>query len=107
MFLPTSNPDSAALYALAAGGFVVGAKATAYLSGYLTSKVAQSKLIEYLAVENPHLLAVSVHPGMVETKIFRGSGADPKMLPMDTGMLLEWAFLLLRLHFCSLFHDVE
>lgn len=86
-FLPTANPKRACLYTFAAGGFVFGAKATAYLSGYLTSKIAQSKLIEYLAVENANLFAVSVHPGMVDTKVFRGAGADPAKLPMDTERL--------------------
>jgi hypothetical protein len=35
-----------------------------------------------------HILTSSqVHPGMVDTGIFRGSGADPSQLPMDTGKL--------------------
>ncbi|PVI01574.1 NAD(P)-binding protein [Periconia macrospinosa] len=86
-FLPTANPKRASLFTLAAGGFVFGAKATAYLSGYITSKVTQSKLTEYLAAENPNLFAVSVHPGMVDTKVFRSSGADPAKLPIDTERL--------------------
>jgi hypothetical protein len=31
------------------------------------------------------LFACAVHPGMVDTGIFRGSGADPSQLPMDSG----------------------
>ena len=84
-FIPTANPTTAAIYALTAGAFVFPAKSTVYLSGYLTSKLAQTKLIEYLAVENPNLFCVSVHPGMIDTAILRGSGADPAQLPMDKG----------------------
>ena len=63
----------------------MGAKPTAYLSGYFTSKLAQAKMIEYLTVENPSLFAVAVHPGMVDTAMLKRSGADPKSLPMDDG----------------------
>jgi short-subunit dehydrogenase len=60
-------------------------KHTPYISAYLSSKVAQVKVMEFLAAENPELFICSVHPGMVDTNILRGSGADPKQLPMDTG----------------------
>jgi NAD(P)-dependent dehydrogenase (short-subunit alcohol dehydrogenase family) len=83
-FAPTANPTTAAIYALTAGALVFPAKTTAYLSGYISSKFAQIRLIEYLAAENPNLFCVSVHPGMVDTEIFRGSGANKDELPMDT-----------------------
>jgi hypothetical protein len=55
------------------------------ISGYLTSKLAQIKTLEFLAAENPKLFVCSVHPGMIETSIFLKSGATPDALPMDTG----------------------
>lgn len=36
-------------------------------SAYNCSKLAQAKLLEHLAAENPDLYVVSVHPGVVET----------------------------------------
>ncbi|KAF1831500.1 NAD(P)-binding protein [Decorospora gaudefroyi] len=85
-FIPNAKPG-AALYTITAGAAVMPPAYTPGLSGYLTSKIAQSKVVQFLAVENPHLFACSVHPGMVETGIFRGSRADPAMLPMDTAEL--------------------
>ncbi|CAI6331435.1 unnamed protein product [Periconia digitata] len=93
LFLPTAAPppsDSnpgAIIYAMGAGGFAFGAKITATLSAYLVSKIAQTKLIEYIAAENPGVAAITVHPGMVDTAVFRGAGADPAKLPMDTANL--------------------
>jgi NAD(P)-dependent dehydrogenase (short-subunit alcohol dehydrogenase family) len=84
-FVPNAH-SGAAVYAMTAGSLVLPANFTPTLSGYLTSKLAQVKIMEYLAVENPDLFVCSVHPGMVDTKIFRGSGASPDQLPMDTGM---------------------
>ncbi|KAF1953535.1 NAD(P)-binding protein [Byssothecium circinans] len=85
-FVPNAKAG-AAVYAIAAGALVLPPKLTPYLSGYLTSKLAQLKVMEYLAAENPDLFVCSVHPGMVDTKIFRGSGASPDQLPMDTATL--------------------
>jgi NAD(P)-dependent dehydrogenase (short-subunit alcohol dehydrogenase family) len=55
------------------------------LSGYFTSKVAQNKIIEFLAVENPGIFFCAVHPGVVETKIFRDAGLDKQNMPVDSG----------------------
>ncbi|KAF2114594.1 hypothetical protein BDV96DRAFT_101545 [Lophiotrema nucula] len=82
-FVPTATALGAAVYAISSGALVLPTKATAYLSTYLSSKVAQVKVMEYLAVENPNLFVCSVHPGMVETKIFSASGTKPEQLPMD------------------------
>lgn len=86
-FVPKANPG-AAVFGVTAGALVLPSKLTPYISGYLTSKIAQVKILEYLAAENPDLFVASVHPGMVDTKIFRGSGATPDQLPMDTGAYL-------------------
>jgi NAD(P)-dependent dehydrogenase (short-subunit alcohol dehydrogenase family) len=82
-FIPNAKPG-ACLYSLTAGAALLPPAYTPGLSGYLTSKLTQSKIVEFLAAENPDLFACSVHPGMVDTGIFRGSGADPTQLPMDT-----------------------
>lgn len=84
-FLPTANPSGAAVYALTAGAFALPAKYTAGLSAYLSSKLAQVKIMEYLAAENPNLFVCTLHPGMIETNIFKGSGAKAEDMPMDTG----------------------
>lgn len=55
------------------------------LSAYMTSKLAQTKMIEYLAAEQPNIIAATVHPGMVETEIFTKSGGRADKLPMDKG----------------------
>lgn len=83
-FIPTAKPG-AALYAITAGAFVMPPTYTPGLSGYLSSKVAQSKVMEFIAAENPDLFVCTVHPGMIETNVFRSSGADPSQLPIDDG----------------------
>lgn len=60
------------------------------LSAYMASKLAQTKLIEYLAAENPSIFAATVHPGMVETRIFTRSGAKAESLPMDKGAMSQF-----------------
>lgn len=83
-FIPKAK-SGAALYAITAGAYVMPPAYTPGLSGYLTSKVAQSKVLEFVAAENPNLFICTVHPGMIETDVFRSSGADPQQLPMDNG----------------------
>ena len=83
-FVPFANPSSAAIYAITTGVLAFPARVTAYVSGYVSSKMAQVRLMEYLAAENPNLFCVSVHPGMVDTRIFRAAGATPEHFPMDT-----------------------
>ncbi len=68
-----------------AGAIALPTKQVVGLSGYLTSKLAQIKTLEFLAAENPKMFVCSVHPGMIETDIFLKSGATPEMLPMDKG----------------------
>ena len=41
--------------------------------------------MEYLALENPNLFVCSIHPGMIETKLFQATGTKAEQLPMDTG----------------------
>ncbi|KAF2458350.1 hypothetical protein BDY21DRAFT_284214 [Lineolata rhizophorae] len=86
-FFPTANPERAAVMTVTAGAFFLPTKQVVGLSGYLVSKLAQVKMLEFLAAENPNMFFCNVHPGMIDTKIFRGSGATPDMLPMDTAQL--------------------
>lgn len=102
-FLPTANPARASILGVTAGAMALPTKQVAGLSGYLVSKLAQMKIMEYLAVENPNLFTASMHPGMVDTLIFRRSGATPDMLPMDTGQCNTFpppGFLFLQSHLC-------
>ncbi|OLN85285.1 Short-chain type dehydrogenase/reductase [Colletotrichum chlorophyti] len=86
-FLPTANPSHAAVIALTTGTTALPAAAVLGLSAYMASKLAQTKIIEFLAAENPNLFAVTLHPGMVETDIFKKSGAKAEALPMDKARL--------------------
>jgi NAD(P)-dependent dehydrogenase (short-subunit alcohol dehydrogenase family) len=83
-FIPKAQPG-AAFYTLPGGAAVLPPAYTPGLSAYLTSKLAQTKVLEFLSVENPELFFCAVHPGMIDTGIFRSSKADPSTLPMDTG----------------------
>ena len=71
------------------GALVFPPAGTPGLSAYLTSKLAMVKTLEFLAAENPSIFVASVHPGMVDTGIFRKSGAKPEMLPMDSGEFFD------------------
>lgn len=51
----------------------------------MASKLAQIKIVEHFASENPDIAAINFHPGFVDTDIFRRTGFDAAMLPMDTG----------------------
>ena len=84
-FLPTANKTHATMLGVIAGALVFPPASTPGLSAYLISKMAAVKTLEFLAVENPGVFIASVHPGMVDTGLFRKSGAAPEMLPMDSG----------------------
>lgn len=84
-FLPCANKVHATMLGVTAGALVFPPAGTPGLSAYLTSKIAAAKTLEYLAAENPSVFVASVHPGMIDTEIFRKSGATPEMLPMDSG----------------------
>ncbi|KAI0886857.1 putative NADP(+)-dependent dehydrogenase [Annulohypoxylon maeteangense] len=83
-FLPTANPSHTAILTLTSGMATAPAKNFVPLSSYMISKLAQVKLMEFLALEQPHIFAATVHPGMVDTDILRKSGGDPSRLPLDT-----------------------
>jgi short-subunit dehydrogenase len=85
VFLPTANPTHAALLGLTTGTVSLPTVMLPGLSAYISSKLAQVKLLEFLAAENPNVFVASVHPGMVETAVFTKSGAKAEALPMDKG----------------------
>ena len=96
-FLPSANPSHATILALTTGTTALPPSMVPGLSAYMASKLAQTKLIEHAAAENPHIFAATVHPGMVETGIFRRSGAKAESLPMDKGAMSQY-LLNLQLH---------
>ncbi|RYP05423.1 hypothetical protein DL765_009839 [Monosporascus sp. GIB2] len=50
-------------------------------------ELAVSKIMEFLAHENPDIFFASIHPGIVDTDMFRKAGVTPDMMPMDTPRL--------------------
>ena len=54
-------------------------------SAYVTSKIAQVKLLEHVAAENPDVFVVSVHPGVINTAIVDHSGLETKGFLFDDG----------------------
>lgn len=84
-FMPFAEPSHATVLSLVTGMAALPAKNLPSLSSYLASKLAQTKVIEFLSVENPNIFAATIHPGIVETAIFKKSGADSTKLPMDKG----------------------
>ncbi|TAQ86939.1 hypothetical protein B7494_g4736 [Chlorociboria aeruginascens] len=86
-FLPTADPSQAAILGVTSDVSLMPAAYLPGLSSYVASKLAQAKVYEFLAAENPHIFVATIHPGMIETKNFNRTGADPKNLPMDTVQL--------------------
>lgn len=89
VFLPTANPEHAAIIGIATAVMAFSSQSTAGGSAYFTSKLALIKLMEYLAAENPKVFTAAIQPGMHETDCFRKSLADPKLLPMDKSKFLH------------------
>ncbi|KAK8119870.1 NADP(+)-dependent dehydrogenase [Apiospora kogelbergensis] len=85
--LPKASQSNASFLTMAAGGIQFPTEMLVGNSAYLVSKLALSKTTEFLAAENTNIFFASVHPGMVDTKIFRASGATPEMVPTDTPQL--------------------
>lgn len=71
-FLP-SRKASASIIGINAGMIQVpvGAGPSAGTSAYTSSKLAQVKIVEFLAAENPDVFAASVHPGVVVTDLMK------------------------------------
>lgn len=84
--LPKASRNAAVLTYIG-GSLVFPTQMLVGLSGYLVAKMALVKTMEYLAHENPDVFFSAVHPGMVDTDIFRKSGATPDTLAMDSPKL--------------------
>ena len=84
-FLPTVNPSHAAILGVVTGAASLPPAMLPGLSAYIGSKLALVKFLEFIAAENPNLFVASVHPGLVETDVFRKSGAKADAMPMDNG----------------------
>lgn len=62
-------------------------------ASYATSKIAQAKLYEYVAAENPRMRCYSIHPGVVKSEMSRKSvsmapsGKENPFEPWDDGEL--------------------
>ncbi len=78
-FLPRATPNA---YIINISSGVVHFPAIPGLSGYATSKLAGTKLLDFVQAENPSLTVFNVHPGVVLTDINIKSGIPA----MDDGM---------------------
>lgn len=58
------------------------------LSAYISSKTALAKLLEFAAAKYPNIFIAAVHPGTIDTAMFRKSGPQPESFPMDNGQLI-------------------
>lgn len=83
-FLATADSASAAILGITSDTSLLPPSFLPGLSAYVTTKLAQAKVYEFLAAENPNIFVATVHPGMIDTNNFRASGATPDNLPMDT-----------------------
>lgn len=89
-FLPTANSTHAAILGVTTGMSGLPASMLPGLSGYIASKLAAAKALEFLASEHENIFVANVHPGIVDTEVSRKAGADPGVLPMDKGACLSF-----------------
>lgn len=54
-------------------------------SAYSASKLAQTRIGETFAAENPNIITFNVNPGMIQSAMWEKSGADASIMPMDAG----------------------
>ncbi|KAL8918189.1 MAG: hypothetical protein Q9172_005531 [Xanthocarpia lactea] len=87
-FLPTASPSRAVVLGVTSGAICMPPAMLGGVSAYIGSKTAQVKLLEFAAAEHPNIFVAAVHPGMVDTAMFRKSGAQPESVPMDNGQFI-------------------
>lgn len=73
-FLLTAKSSHAAMIGVTTGASSLPPAMLPGLSAYISSKLAQVKLLEFMAVENPNVFVASLRPGMVDTNMFQKSG---------------------------------
>lgn len=81
--LPTANKAVSAVLALTSQTTAFPTAMGPGMSGYNASKIAQIKVIEYLAAEEPNVFAATVHPGICDTAVLAKSGMKPDQVPLD------------------------
>ncbi|KAJ4986954.1 short chain dehydrogenase [Stagonosporopsis vannaccii] len=82
-FVPLAN-SGAHVLGTSSSTLLMGPSFTPGLSAYNTAKIAQVKVLDFLATEMKAANVISVYPGTIDTNTFKSSGADAKELPMDT-----------------------
>ena len=83
-FFPKANKD-ASVVAVGTAAAIVPPSLTPNIGGYSSSKVAQAKLVEYFAAENPELFICTIQPGVIPTDMLVKASLNSGQLPMDTG----------------------
>ena len=51
---------------------------------YVASKIAATRLMDYIAEENPHLRVYNLQPGLLPTEMAAKTGIDPSTVTLDT-----------------------
>jgi NAD(P)-dependent dehydrogenase (short-subunit alcohol dehydrogenase family) len=57
------------------------------MGGYAVSKIAASKLMDYLGLENPNMRVMTIHPGVLKSAMNDKSMEAGLVLPFDDGEL--------------------
>ena len=70
-------------------------------SAYASSKMAQLKMLEHFAAENPDMFVASVHPGIVATGMADTAGASESGAPLDDGEILIFPVIFSPCHSSS------
>lgn len=85
-FLPTANHSGGrepAVLVLTTGMLALPPVAGPGMSSYSASKMAQLRMIEYLAAEEPGVFVAAVHPGMYDTPLLVRMRQPLKQVPLD------------------------
>ncbi|KAG8162685.1 hypothetical protein KVR01_007163 [Diaporthe batatas] len=85
-FVPTAVETGGAVLTLTTQAVAFPVTHVPGASGYIASKLAQIKIMEYLAAENPSLFAATVHPGICDTAVLAKSGMKPHEVPLDRNL---------------------
>ncbi|KAL8921430.1 MAG: hypothetical protein Q9208_005756 [Pyrenodesmia sp. 3 TL-2023] len=111
-FLPTRNPSSSASTSfIGINACIVqlpaGVGPTTGNSAYTSSKIAQLKVMEFLAAENPQVFVASVHPGIVVTPMTLEHWDGKGGMKEDRGLHLDDEARFLRGRFVWANWDME
>ncbi|KAL2863999.1 SDR family oxidoreductase [Aspergillus lucknowensis] len=90
VFLPTANPERAAIIGITSALLTLPAETTATASAYFTSKLAVVKFTEYLAAENPTVFLLQPYTQELSTPL---SSENPEAIRRDFPWIHEADFL--------------